>query len=78
MNALTLTKILSPRSLFDLILLADDPQPKAFSAADFGYEISADELTNAMAAHMPGDLINPSAPQVGPDEFDAIYKWFIS
>ncbi len=78
MTTQTQTKIFSTRSLFDFILLADVPQPKPYSAADLGYEISEDELAEAMKAPIPGDLLDPATAQISPDEFDTVYTWFIS
>jgi hypothetical protein len=80
MTTQTLIKIVSNLSPFNLILHPDDPAIKndPFSAAGIGYEISSEELGNAMTAPIPGDLIDTSTLQVSPDEFDTIYHWFIS
>jgi hypothetical protein len=80
MTILTLTKNISPLRPFDLNLHTDDQITKTnhFSATDIGYEISSEDLENATIAPIPSDPIDLSTTQVSPDEFDAIYQWFIS
>jgi hypothetical protein len=80
MNTQHMTKNLYSLSLFDLILHTDDQirETNHFSAPDIGYEISSEDLENATIAPIPSDPIDLSTTQVSPDEFDAIYQWFIS
>ncbi len=65
-------------AIIDFILLADDPKANQYSASDSGYEISEEELANAMTGDVSANSTDPSTPQVSPDEFEDLYTWFIS
>jgi len=45
---------------------------------DLGYEINEDDLASEMLAQLPDDLLGQTTPEVDPEEFESIYKWFLS
>ena len=52
--------------------------PIEISPQDFGYEINEDELASEMLVQLPDDLLGQTTPEVNPDEFETVYKWFLS
>jgi len=52
--------------------------PIEFSPQDLGYEINEDDLASEMLAQLPDDLLGQTTPEVDPEEFESIYKWFLS
>ena len=48
------------------------------SPQDFGYEINEDELAGEMLVQLPDDLLGQTPPEVDRDEFESVYKWFLS
>jgi len=63
----------------EFLVLEEKPvdQPAQYTAYDFGYELDADEVGQAMAAEYSNgsfDLV----PQVEPGEFESINHWFLS
>ena len=52
--------------------------PVEISPQDFGYEINEDDLASEMLLQLPDNLVGQAPPEVDPDEFESIYKWFLS
>ena len=61
------------------VVLADDQpeKPAQYTAYDFGYELDADEVGQAMAIEYSNGSFDRVHP-VEPDEFEARYHWFLS
>jgi hypothetical protein len=74
----TINNIFTAFSLLDLALFADDQQPAQFSASDIGYEISDDELIEGLSEPIPVILTGQPSLEASPDEFEAVYHWFVS
>jgi hypothetical protein len=45
---------------------------------DFGYEMDEAEIADEMRAEPTAGLAGRSTPEVGADEFEAVYTWFLS
>jgi hypothetical protein len=77
MNAQTLVKTTSIRNLFSLPVYVS-LCPIEISPQDFGYEINEDELASEMRVQLPDNLIWQPIPEVDPEDFETVYKWFLS
>jgi hypothetical protein len=53
-------------------------RPLQASARDFGYEIDEHELAEELIAPLPTGLLIPTLPDVDPDDFEGIYRCFLS
>lgn len=45
---------------------------------DFSFEIDKLELTNEWQTRLPDSLQEQKPPEVDADEFETLYKWFLS
>ena len=52
--------------------------PIEISAQDFGYEINEDELASEMRGQLPDDLLWQPIPEVDAEDFETVYKSFLS
>ena len=77
---LTLTRSITKIQYF--IISPDDgdptPRPLQVSAKDFGYEIDEQELAEELIAPLPISFPLPTPPDVDPDDFERIYRWFLA
>lgn len=64
-------------NLFSLPLDLPEDEPQ-FSAVDYGYELREDEIVSGMLIQLPDRLTGQSIPEVEPEEFEAVYGWFLS
>lgn len=80
MTDLTLTRPKFEIQYFHFSLAADDPtqSPLQVTAQDFGYEIDEQELAEELIAPLPISFPLPAAPEVAPDDFERIYRWFLA
>lgn len=53
-------------------------RPLQASARDFGYEIDEQELAEELIAPLPTGILIPTLPDVDPDDFESIYRCFLS
>ena len=62
------------------VLLPEEPaeKPAQYTAYDFGYELDADEVGQAMTAEYSNGSFDGPAQTVEPDEFETINRWFLS
>jgi len=76
----TMTNKKSTSNPSDLVLHLDDLAAKTnqFSATDTGYEISLEDLGNAVTTNIADNSTVPTNLKVSPDEFEFIYQWFIA
>ena len=77
MNTQTFAKTTTTCSIFSLPVYIPI-STTSITAKEIGYEIDEDDLAREMLAPLPTSLQDQPAPQVDPDEFDKIYKWFLS
>ena len=69
----------APACCLEFVVLDENPpaEPRQYTAYDFGYELDAEEVGQAMTAEYSNgsfDLV----PQVEPGEFESINHWFLS
>ena len=71
------TKI-TPTWNLQCVLLEVNPPAKSqqYTAYDFGYELDADEVGQAMAAEYSNGSFD--RPTVEPEEFETVNRWFLS
>ena len=48
------------------------------SPKDFSFELDEQELANEWQTRLPDGLQEQKSPEVDADEFEALYKWFLS
>ena len=77
MNTQTFAKTTLLCNIFSLPL-SIPMGPVEISSQDFGYEINEDDLASEMLVQLPDNLLGQTPPEVDPDEFESIYKWFLS
>jgi hypothetical protein len=53
-------------------------QPFFASSLDYGCDFDEEELANGLLAPLPAGLSNQTIPQVQPQEFESLYRWFNS
>ena len=72
---------ISTTNLYNLefVVLAEETlaEPQQYTAYDFGYELDADEVGQAMSAEYSNGSFD-FTPQVEPEEFETLNHWFIS
>lgn len=58
----------------------DNPTPRSVqvSAKDFGYQIDEQELAEEYIALLPTSFPAPNSPDVDPDDFERVYRWFLA
>ena len=62
---------------FTFLLSTQECAPQV-SAQDLSYEFNEAELAEGMYAQLHSPCSGQASPQVDPDEFEAIYTWFLS
>jgi hypothetical protein len=62
--------LLSFKTLFD--------QPEGATSLDYGFDFDEQELGDELTAPLPANVLEQPAPLIEADEFDSLYKWFIS
>jgi hypothetical protein len=69
----------APACCLEFVVLDEDPstEPQQYTAYDFGYELGADEVGQAMTAEYSNGSFD-LAPQVEPAEFETSNSWFLS
>jgi hypothetical protein len=77
MNTQANTKTTSTSSIFSLPVYISTPKT-SLSAKEIGYEIDKDEMGSEVLAQLPASVKDQPAPQVDPDDFETLYKWFLS
>ena len=77
MNTQSLVKTTLIWNLFSLPFCIPK-SPIEISPQEFGYEINEDDLASEMLVQLPDDLLGQTTPEVNPDEFETVYKWFLS
>ena len=80
MTVQTPTRIYSTNNFIEILLTADSIASRSpkFSQADFGLEVTEEELANELEAKISIQPLDQTTPQVDPDEFEILYHWFIS
>jgi hypothetical protein len=53
-------------------------QPNCATSLDYGFDFDEEELEMESAASTPSEKADASIPTVSADEFDLLYRWFIS
>ena len=80
---MTIQAQIKPKPICNLLafLTQADPQYAPIlqvSAEDLGYEISEEQLASEMRAHNTGEPVDQAILEVRPDEFEPVYRWFLS
>jgi hypothetical protein len=65
------------RSLFSLPVYRSAGS-QAFTPQDAGYEINEDDLVTEMRYQQQVSLNDHTPAEVDPDEFEAVYTWFLA
>ena len=53
-------------------------QPIFATSLDYGFDCDEEELGRELYASIPASVAEPSIPLISAEEFDSLYKWFIS
>jgi len=53
-------------------------QPIFATSVDYGFDCDEEELGRELHASIPANVADPSIPLISAEEFDSLYKWFIS
>ncbi len=71
---------ISPFCHLEFVVLEESTpvMPAQYTAYDFGFELDADEVGEAMAAEYSNGSFDQPAQPADPDEFDSLYRWFLS
>jgi hypothetical protein len=70
-------------TLFSLIATpcVSDPitgGPMLATTGDYGFDFDDEELGQEIPAPLPANVADLPAPDITAEEFDSLYKWFIS
>ena len=52
--------------------------PLQVPARDFGYEIDEQNLAEELLAPLSISFPDPNHPDVDPDDFETVYRWYLS
>ncbi len=77
MNTQTLANNTMIRNLFSLPIYIPQSHLE-ISAQELGYEINEDEVANELGTQLPEKVSWQPIPEVEPEEFETVYKWFLS
>ncbi len=80
MDALTLVMLETERvtkSQLEFIEISQT-QPVLISSRDYALDFEAGELAEELVASTTGSVLDQSCQIVDADEFDSLYRWFIS
>jgi len=80
---MTLLAPVKPQPICNQIdfLLPTDPQSVRglqVRPQDLGFEISEDELAGELREHPAGVLPDQTIPEFDPDQFEIVYRWFLT
>ena len=80
MNTQTQT---TPANLSEFVIalpIAEFPPARPISAnsCDYGFDFDEDELGRELLAPLPGSVAIPTIPEVGADEFEKVFQYFLS
>jgi hypothetical protein len=69
----------APTCYMEFVVLAEEApaKPAQYTAYDFGYEVDQDEVGEWMAVEYSNGSFDLT-PQVEPDEFENVNRWFLS
>jgi hypothetical protein len=80
MNSQILAQPLPSCSFFPIFQLADFPSEMPFqiSPLEFGHEIDEEELASEFSSLIPDSHKNQERIEVGPQDFETCFSWFLS
>jgi hypothetical protein len=80
MNTQIEIKLYTLFNIIDIPLLPDPipGQPVLATSLDYGFDFDEQELGRELLAPLPASVADLPANEISAEEFDSLYKWFIS
>ncbi|HZD56732.1 MAG TPA: hypothetical protein VE136_08425 [Anaerolineales bacterium] len=80
---MTIPALVKPKIICNPFAFLLPPHPQSVRnpqvrSKDLGYEIGEDKLAGELCERPAGGLVDQTIPEIDPDEFEAVYRWFLS